>query len=400
MEYISPHLDVNLDPQGFVIDLDSLYATFARLPDRRKPQGLRYSLATVLVFLVLGKLAGEDRIYGLSQWVKHRIHQLCEALHLKAPRAPSPNTYSRIVGKVIAEAELQQAIQEFFAAQRGAGLSVQLCLDGKTMRGTIRTGQTQGVHLLAAYLPAEGWVLLQVEVGRKENEIVAAPKLLKTLDLRGKVVTGDALLAQRELSAQIVEAGGEYVWTVKENQPELHQDIERLFAPEPVVKGFSPASHEDFETANTVEKSHGRMAWRELTASQALKGYVDWPYAEQVFQLERTFKRVADGKITHEIVYGITSLTRQEAGPERLLEITRSHWAIENSLHYRRDETLREDWCHLRVGHADRAMALLNNLILGLLARLGYRNVPEARRYYAAHLEQAVRLVLFRPARL
>lgn len=400
MQYSSPHLDVNLDPQGFVIDLDSLYAALTQLRDRRKPQGLRYSLATVLVFLVLGKLAGEDRIYGISQWVKHRKHQLAEALHLKKPRAPSPKTYSRILGEVIEELELQRVICGFFAAQLGAGTSVRICLDGKTLRGTIRTGQTHGVHLLAAYLPAEGWVLLQVEVGSKENEIVAAPKLLKLLDLRGKIITGDAMMAQRDLSLQIVEAGGEYVWTVKQNQPELYENIERLFAPEPVVKGFSPASHDDFRSAKTVEKNHGRLSIRELTASSALKGYLDWPSAEQVFKLERTFKRLADGKVLHEIAYGVTSLTRPEANPTRLLEIVRSHWQIENALHYRRDETLREDWCHLRVGHAAQAMAILNNLVLGLLARGGHTNVPQARRYYAAHLDDAVRLVLLRPARL
>ena len=110
---------------------------------------------------------------------------------------------------------------------------------------------TQGIHLLAALLPDEGWVLFQVEVGSKENEIPATGRVLKCLDLRGKitevtlVITGDVLLAQRELSLQIVQGGGEYVWIIKDNQPKTRQDIERLFAPEPVVKGFSPAFRPD-----------------------------------------------------------------------------------------------------------------------------------------------------------
>jgi hypothetical protein len=114
-----------------------------------------------------------------------------------------------------------------------------MALDGKTPRRTIPAGHSRGVHLLAAYLTGEGWVLLQGEVGRKGNEIAVAPRLLKRLDLRDKIVTGDAAFTQRELSAQIVVAGGDYVWAVKDNQPGVEQDIATLFAPEPVVKGFS-----------------------------------------------------------------------------------------------------------------------------------------------------------------
>jgi hypothetical protein len=90
------------------------------------------------------------------------------------------------------------------------------------MRGTISAGHTRGVHLLAAFLPDEGWVLFQVEVGSKENEIPASGRVVKCLDLRDKIITGDALLAQRELSLQIVQAGGDYVWIIKENQPETY----------------------------------------------------------------------------------------------------------------------------------------------------------------------------------
>jgi hypothetical protein len=115
--------------------------------------------------------------------------------------------------------ELEQVVREFFAAQPGAGQSVVISLDGKTIRGTIPAGRSRGVHLLAAYLPEEGWVLLQVRVEQQENEIPAALRVVKALNLRGKIVTGDALLAQRELSTVIVEQGGHYIWTIKKNQP-------------------------------------------------------------------------------------------------------------------------------------------------------------------------------------
>ncbi len=396
-QYIAPTLDVNLDPNGFVFEMDSLYEFLARVHDTRKPQGLRYSLVTLLIFVILAKLAGEDRLFGISEWVRHRAEALATVLHLQTPRGPCLNTYRTVLGEIIDVDEFEQVVHDFFVAQTGAGRSVLIALDGKTLRGTIPAGQTQGVHLLAAFLPAEGWVLMQVEVDGKENEIVAAPRVLNCLDLRGKVVTGDALLAQRNLSIQIVEGGGDYLWAVKENQEGLYQDVERLFAPEPVVKGFSPASHDDFETIQTFDHAHGRYEWRTLTVSSALKEYLDWPYVAQVFKLEQRFVRVSDGKEAYQLSYGVTSLTRTEASPADLLALKRGHWGIENKLHYRRDETLREDWCHLKKGHAAHLLATLNNLVLGLILRQGRQNVPQARRDYDAHPEKALRLIVARP---
>lgn len=395
-EYSTPTFDVNLNPDGLVIDLDSLYACLCRLKDTRHARGVRYALVTILVFIVLAKLAGEDRLAGIADWVRHRREALAAALHLKKPRAPHRTTYSRLLGRVIRVEDFEQVIREFFASQPQAGRSVRLTLDGKTLRGTIAAGQTRGLHLLAAFLPGEGWVIVQVPVADTENEITVAPRVLQAVDLRGKIVTGDALLAQRHLSAQIVAGGGDYVWTVKDNQSQLRQDIATWFEPERCVKGFSP-TRKDLRTARTTEKAHGRLEQRTLTVSSDVTGYLDWPAAQQVFKLERHFERMKDGKITHEVVYGVTSLTAQAAGPRRLLETVRTHWQMENGLHYRRDETLREDWCHLRLGHAPRMMAAINNLVLGLLLRRGVKNVPEARRAYAANWPEALRLIVCPP---
>jgi len=392
VKYTPVSFDVNLRPEGVLIDINSLFGALAELHDRRDARGLRYALVTVLLFIVLAKLCGEDHVRGIADWVRLRKESLAEALGLAKPQAPHATTYSRVLKRAVDVEELEVVVGRFFASQPKAGKSVVVNLDGKPLRGTIPAGKTKGLHLLAAYLPAEGWVMLQMEVDRKENEIPAASRLIRCLDLRGKVVTGDALLAQRELSAQIVEGGGEYLWTVKGNQDRLQEDIEVLFAAESCVPGFSP-SHKDFCTATTREKGHGRLERRTLTASSQLKGYLSWPHAEQVFRLERHFVRIADGKVMQETTYGLTSLTREQAGPDRLLQLKRAHWGIENGLHYRRDETLREDRCRL-TDQGAHAMAVLNNVVLGLLRRRGHKKVPDARRYYAAHLEEAVALVL------
>ena len=346
-KYTPLSFEINLRPEGFVFDVGSLFEALLALHDQRDARGVRYALVTVLGFVVLAKLAGEDWLRGMAQWVAERQEELAEFFGLANPQAPCYTTYGRILGRAVAVDEFEQVVSNFFAALPGAGHTVEIALDGKTLRGTIPLRQTRGVHLLAAYFPGEGLVFVQVEVESRENEIVAAPRVLKMLDLQGKIVTGDARLTQRKLSVQIVEARGEYVFPVKENQPQLLEEIQTLFAGEHCVKGFSPATH-DFRTEEKIEKGHGRLEKRTLTASSELKGYVDWPYAEQVFQLEREFKQMNTGKITREVVYGITSLTAKEAGAKRLLEITRGHWGIESGLHYRRDVTLREDRSRVR----------------------------------------------------
>jgi hypothetical protein len=174
MQYTSPDFDVNLDPDGFVIDFGSLYACLCTLSDRRDARGVRYALVTVLVCIVLAKLAGEDRLAGIAEWVKHRQAMLAEVLHWRTVRAPHRTTYSRILGQVIAIEELEHVVREFFASQSQASSGLQIVLDGKTLRGTIAAGQTHGLHLLAAFVPDEGWVVMQVAVDHKENEIVAA----------------------------------------------------------------------------------------------------------------------------------------------------------------------------------------------------------------------------------
>lgn len=394
MKYTPLSYEVNLQ-EGVIIDLDSLFAALCELHDKRDARGLRYALVTVLVFILLAKMCGQDHLRGIAQWVSLRKEQLAEALGLVKVQAPHATTYSRVLRKAIDAEEYERVAAAYFSRQPGAGESIAVCIDGKTLRGTIPAGKSQGVHLLAAYLPEEGWVMMQVEVQGHENEIPAAKRMIQCIDLRNKIVTGDAHLTQRELSMQVVQAGGEYVWVVKDNQPQLRADIAALFDPESCVPGFSPTP-KDFDTARSFGKEHGRLERRALTSSSMLKGYLDWPYLEQVFRIKRRFVRVTDGLVEEETSYGVTSLTHSEADAKRLLHIVRGHWGIENGLHYRRDETLREDRCRI-TGQGAHVMAIINNLVLGLLLRRGVTNVPDARRYYNANPEEAVGLLLLSP---
>ena len=141
---------------------------------------------TVLCLVILAKLGGEDFLRGIAQWIKERKEPLAGVLGLAKAQSPHYTTLGRILGHAIDLAQFEQVVRAFFTSLPGAGHTVLIALDGKTLRGTILAGQTQGVHRLAAYFPGEGLVFAQVEVGQKENEIPAAPRMLEVLDLRGK----------------------------------------------------------------------------------------------------------------------------------------------------------------------------------------------------------------------
>lgn len=375
-----------------VIDSGSLYDHFTKVKDKRKKRGVRYQLPTVLLLIVLAKICGEDKPYGIADWVQCRKEMLLEVLQLKYPRLPDHSTYERILASH--ESEIDQAVSDYLGKLPAVEQSQIITLDGKTIRGTITADDRFGVHLLAAYLPEAGIVLKQLPVEKeKENEIVVAPQLLEGLNLEEKVVVGDAMQTQRALSSQIVDAGGDYVWIAKGNQPKMREAIELLFAPQKLVRGQG-CPPMDFVTAQTTEKEHGRLQERNITVSSMLNDYLDWPSVEQVFKLERRFTYGDSGKVHYEIQYGLTSLNAKQAPPEKLLELIRSEWGIENGLHYRRDVTFLEDKTRMICKARARAMACINNLIIALFCKQGFSNHARARRFFDAYPSAALSLIL------
>jgi len=393
MESNTNHSPAQAEAQ--LINVQHLLSYLQRVKDGRKPRGIRYRLETILVLFILAKLCGENKVYGIADWVQQRRDSLIAGLglDLKRPCLPHHSTYRRILTDEIDADELEGLLGEYLAQLPKSGQAVVIVIDGKSVRGTITAEDPFGLHLLAAYLPGEGIVLLQMVVEKdKENEIVVAPKLLKCLDLRHKVVIGDAMHTQRQLSIQIVEAGGEFVWIVKDNQANTRQAIELLFAPEQPVPGLG-CPPMDFRSAKTVGKQAGRIEERQITVSSLLKEYLDWPYVEQVFKLERRFTTLATGEVESEVQYGLTSLAAREASPQRLLGIVRSEWGIESGLHYRRDVTFQEDHTRMTDKKMARVMATINNLVISLLNNQGFANHAHARRVFNAAPAKALAII-------
>jgi predicted transposase YbfD/YdcC len=378
---------------GQVFNLVSLYDRFQGLHDKRKAKGKRYTLATILMGIFLAKLCGEDKPSGIAEWARLREQWITRMLGLKRERMPHHNTYRRVLADVIDEAEFEELAREHFKHSGEAGYQVVVSMDGKMARGTIDTETSDGLCLLAVYLPGEGVTLAQVAIESNQNEISTAPHLLACINLRNKVVIGDALHTQRQISIQIGTANGHYLWVVKGNQPQLLQDLRDWFDTSiPLLPGMG-CPPKDFRSVTTTSKGHGRLEVRTLTTSSQLNDFLDWPFLQQVFKLERFVTIQKTGQTRHEISYGITSLSTERASPRQLLTMLRSYWGIENGLHYRRDVTLHEDQTRFTKDSAAHIMSIINNIVLALIAKSGYSFVPSARRYFAANLEDAFDLL-------
>jgi len=393
MDYTNLKPTQEMSETGLIIEMGSLYTYFQRVSDLRQPKGKRYPLTLLLVLMMLAKLCGEDKPSGIADWVRERVEWLYEMKILPQKQAPCHMTYRRVLQNIIQPEEFEGLICEYQQRFYEAEEEIVLSMDGKTLRGTIPGGEMRGTHLLSVYVAKQRLVLAEVEVDRKENEIVVTPQILQQVDLKGAIVIGDAMHAQRETSRQIVEAGGEFVWTIKGNQARTEWAIEKLFLPEVcnLKQGASLSKH--CRRVSQVDKGHGRIEKRTILTSTELNDYLDWPYLAQVFRLERDVWHTQSQGWTHQVVYGLTSLSPGKASAKKLLALNRQYWGIENGLHYRRDVTLREDATRLTVGNSGHNMAVLNNLVVSLPFLAGYENLAKARRIFCAKPDLGLKLI-------
>lgn len=393
MEYSTLGPGQEISAEGVVYGKGSVYGRLQSLTDERKARGKRYKLTTILMIMFLAKLSGANTPTEIAEWGTHHQSEVELLLKVKHKRMPERSTYRRMVAYQLYESEIERLVGEY--NQQGEQGDI-YALDGKALLGMPKREDGTAEYVLSVYDVQAGKTLSQVAVGQKENEITKAPEAIQLAKIAGKVVTSDALHTQKRLVQEILREQGHYLLPVKENQPKLYKNIQSLFAPEYPKPGFGKIQT-DFLTAQKVNKGHGRIEKRILTTSEMLNAYAAWPGLAQVYRLQREFQWWRQGrcyKTSCEVEFGITSLARPQATPQRLLEIRRAHWGIETGSHYRRDVTLREDATRMRIGHGAKVMANLNNLILALIRQAGFRNAAQARRFFAAHLSEAFSLLV------
>jgi len=365
-----------------------LIEVFAELPDFRCCRGKRHPLPAILSLACCAMLCGSRSYSAIAEWGRNYGARIAQALGFthNTPCAATLHTVFRHIDRDAVEAKLgawaEGIVVRTLPAQAVGDAAV--ALDGKTLRGSRKQG-APGVHLLSALAHHMGLTLAQQAVDAKTNEITQVETVLSQLVLPGRVFTMDALLTQRQVAQTIVAGGGDYVMIVKENQRQLRSDIELVFT--------LPPAGDRQETARTVDIGHGRIEQRNITTSEALVGYSDWPGLAQVFELGRYVITQKTGEERVEVVYGVTSLRPERVTPGQLLALVRGHWHIENKSHWVRDVTFDEDRSQVRCGNIPHVMAALRNTAIGLLRWAGHTTIAAACRRLAAQPAQALALI-------
>ena len=258
-------------------NLRSIASVFAEMSDQRKSKGIRYQFQTLLILLSLGKLCFQDTPSEIADWVLNRSDLLKTKLNLKWKRMPSLSTWQRLLGQNIEAAAFDQKIGRYF--QTLSSEERQLYnLDGKVVCGTVDNLTDKQLHLLALQESEANLVIDQTVLEIGENEISGAKRLLGQVDLKDKIISGDAIFAQQELSQTVVEKGGEYLWKLRANQGKIYELAKTHFA-----KG----TDKYLATAVSLEKGHGRIDEREILTSFRIAGEIEFPHLQQVFRITR-----------------------------------------------------------------------------------------------------------------
>ena len=368
-----------------------LLQRFARVSDGRRDQGRVHPVAVVLTLCAAAVVAGMASFTAIAGWATDVPAEVLVKLYGRRCDPPSKATIWRVVtgadaatvDAVIGAWLLAQAAARDTAARdviagevvvsgtdREAPELSAIMVDGKAVRGATDAEGNQ-VHLLAAATHDDALVLGQVEVGAKSNEIPQFAPLLDTLaaagvDLAHTVITADALHTQRAHADYLHERGAGFVFTCKQNQPRLFAALDALpWAQTPIA-------------ASEVQRGHGRVTTRTIQVMPAPED-LPFPHVNRVWLIER-YVTALDGTPSSAVAaLGVTNLTTDTAGPDRLAALVRNHWGIE-SLHWLRDTVYREDNSTVRTRSGPRVMAGLRNLAVGAHHLAGRRDITEASR--------------------
>ena len=318
---------------------------FKDLEDPRQQGKVDYPLEEILILCLLAVLAGADTVTDIALFGRKKL-DLLRRFRPFAKGTPAHDHLGDILA-VLDPEQFQRCFVAWVAALTGTPEGV-ISVDGKTVRrsGQKKKGGKAPIHMVSAFAARQRLVLGQMKVAEKSNEIVAIPKLLEMLAIEGAIVTIDAMGCQREIAQKVVEKKADYVLALKGNQGLLREDVE-LFVAEQKAAGFK---HTRMSTDQTVDGDHGRIETRTTTVIHDvtwLRERHDWPGLRSVVVVES--EREIGDKVERETRFYITSLVLLAT---MLAPIIRSHWAIENSLHWVMDMVFRDDECRLRTDHA------------------------------------------------
>ena len=336
---------------------------FADLEDPRQRQNQEHKFIDILVITICAAICGADDWVAVEQFGQAKQHWFESILEL--PNGiPSHDTFWRVFCSLDPE-EFQRCFMDWMASVQTLTDGEVIAIDGKQLRRSHDAASGKAaIHMVSAWAATNRLVLGQRKVDDKSNEITAIPELLEALDIRGCVVTIDAMGCQTKIAETILDRDADYVLALKENHGQLYEDVTLLFD-DLEESGFTAYTH---DSVKTVDKGHGRIEVREawtITDSAliaALRTSEKWPQLSALVKVRA--ERYLKDEHSVESRYFIASFPGSAA---QLLSSVRTHWAIENSLHWVLDIAFREDECRLRKEHGAQNFAIIRHIALNLL---------------------------------
>jgi predicted transposase YbfD/YdcC len=361
-------------------DSETLFETvvflnhFNDLRDPRQRGKIMYPLDEILLLTLLAVLAGADSFVEIARFGDKKL-DLLRRFRPFRDGTPSHDHLGDIFAALDAE-QFQRCFVAWVASLTGVPEGV-VAIDGKTVRRSGGKAGKGAIHMVSAFAAGQRLVLGQTKVAAKSNEIVAIPKLLDLLAIEGAIVTIDAMGCQRAIARKIIDKKADYIFGLKGNQGALRDDVELLVS-EQKARNFADS---EISRAETIDADNGRIETRVITVIhdvEWLRKRHDWPGLNAVAIVEST--RETKGKIERETRYYITSLVMLAhlLGPA-----IRSHWAVENSLHWVMDMVFRDDECRVRTNHAPANFTTIKHMACNLLRRPSIKDSMRVRRKVA-----------------
>lgn len=336
---------------------------FAKMEDPRVDRTKRHKLIDILTIAICAVICGADswvaiELYGCTkyEWLK---------TFLELPNGiPSHDTFARVFAQLNPQ-QFQECFLGWMKSVHKVTDGEVVAIDGKTLCSSYdKSSDSCAIHMVSAWATTNKLVLGQVKVDSQSNEITAIPELLKVLEIAGCIVTIDAIGCQKEIVKLITQQSADYVITLKKNQGNLYESVEKLFS-SGISTGFDGMEHSTYKTEET---GHGRHEIRNYVMLTGIGSQLDphavWSKFNSVGMVESV--RLLDGKTTVETRYFISSLIKNA---EEFSHAVRSHWGIENSLHWVLDVALREDDCRIRKDNAPENFAVLRQIAVNLLGK-------------------------------
>lgn len=355
---------------------DTLIENFSQIEDPRLERKKLHELSDILIIAICAILSGVDNWEHIAEFGRSKLTWFKQFLELEHG-IPSHDTFGRVFS-LLSHDELEKYFISWVQSVAKLVNGEVVAIDGKRMRGSYDTRSDKAaIHMVSAYATQTGLILGQVKTADKSNEITAIPELLNTLYLKGCIVTIDAMGCQTKIAKKIIEQEADYVFSLKGNQGQLHDDV-KLYLETAREKDFENIS---FDYEKTIEKNHGRIETRRYWITENidwLENKDKWSGLKSIGLVET--ERMINNKVSKERRCFICSI---DADAKKFSRAVRTHWGIENKVHWVLDVTFNEDQHRARIGHSAHNMSILRRLVLNIIKQDTSKGSIKAKRLRA-----------------